>query len=172
MEARFVAALFTCKVAEAENFPEVAVTMTMPAPTPVTLPPATLAMLESDVFHWAEPVRSLLLPSLYLPMAVNCWTAPGATLAFPGLTCKEVSDAVTGGGVLLLMLEPPPEPQAASARLNEIMARIVVTFFIVFSPTELVTASYLGISHLQPPRHYDGHTPGDRCGRECILQPT
>ena len=172
MEARLVAALFTFKVAEAENFPEVAVTMTVPAPTPVTLPPATLATLESDVFHCAEAVRSLLLPSLYLPVAVNCWTAPGATLAFPGATCNEVSDAVTGGGVLLLLLEPPPEPQAASTRLNEIMARIAVTFFIVFSPTELVTASYVGISHLQPARHYDGHTIGDRCGGKCILRPT
>ena len=164
-----MAALVTCKVAEAENFPEVALTMTVPAPTAVTLPPATLATLESDVFHCADAVRSLLLPSLYLPIAVNCWTAPGATLALPGFNCNEVSDGVTGGGRLLMLLEPP-EPQAASARLNEMTARIAVTFFIVFSPTELVTASYLGISHLQPPRHYDGHTTGDRCGGECILR--
>lgn len=134
MEARFVAALVTCNVAEAENFPEVALTMTVPAPTAVTLPPATLAMLESDDFHCAEAVRSLLLPSLYLPIAVNCWTAPGARLALPGVNCNEVSDGVTGGGALLMLLEPP-EPQAASANVNERMIRTFETFVMVLSPT-------------------------------------
>jgi hypothetical protein len=161
MEARFVAALVICRVADAENFPEVALTMTVPAPTAVTLPAATLATLESDVFHCAEAVRSLLLPSLYLPVAVNCWIAPGATLALPGVTCNEVRVGVTGGGGLLLLLEPPPEPQAASARLNEMMARIAVSFFMVFFLTELVTASYLGISHFQPSRRYVGHAIDD-----------
>lgn len=65
IEARLTAALVTCSVARACTFPEVAVTVTVPPPTAMTLPaPAMLAIAESEVFHCADAVRSLLLPSL------------------------------------------------------------------------------------------------------------
>src|SRR5438105_767813 len=92
-------------------------------------------MVESDVFHCAVEVRSLLLPSLYLPIAVNCWTAPGATLTAPGVTCSELSDGATGGGGLFVLLDEPPEPQAAMARLSETIMRRFESFVMVLSPT-------------------------------------
>src|SRR6185437_15766671 len=134
MAARLVAALVTCRVANACNFPEAAVTVTVPAPTAVTLPAATLAIVESDVFHCAEAVRSLLLPSLYLPMTLNCWLAPGARLATAGLTWSEPSDGITGGGGLVL-LDEPPDPQAASVKVNERTISTFETFVMVLSPT-------------------------------------
>src|SRR5205823_8661416 len=40
-----------------------------------------------------------------LPVAINRLSRAAATEAFPGVTCKNVSDAVGGGGTL----GPPPE---------------------------------------------------------------
>lgn len=58
IDAKLVAALVTCSVAVACNFPEVADTVIVPAPTAVTFPAAAkLAMVESEMLHCAEEVR-------------------------------------------------------------------------------------------------------------------
>ena len=46
----------------------------------------TVAALVFDELQVADLVRSLLLPSLYLPVAVNCWPSPAATEGVPGVT--------------------------------------------------------------------------------------
>ena len=61
---KFAEALLTLRVAVACKEPDWAVTVTTPKATAVAMPDAlTDAMLESDELHWAELVRSLLLPS-------------------------------------------------------------------------------------------------------------
>jgi len=61
----------------------------------------TVAALVFDELQVAELVRSLLLPSLYLPVAVNCWASPAGIEGEPGVTPM---DCKTGGA-------PPPEPE-------------------------------------------------------------
>ena len=51
----------------------VAVMETMPLDCAVSIPPvATVASPAGDVFQVTDPVRSLVVLSLYLPVAVNC----------------------------------------------------------------------------------------------------
>jgi hypothetical protein len=74
--------------------PSVAVTVVLPDATPVANPVeemvATLVELEDQV---ATPVRSVVVPSEFVPMAVNCWVAPTLTVAPVGVTAIELSVA-------------------------------------------------------------------------------
>jgi hypothetical protein len=56
-----------------------------PVAEPVARPPGGLAATEVLLdTHVAAPVRSRVEPSEYCPVAVNCWTAPAAMVAFAG----------------------------------------------------------------------------------------
>lgn len=108
-----------------------------------------------------------MLPSLYLPMAVNCCVLPGATLATPGVTCRELREGLAGGGGVLEpppLDDAPPEPQAVNTTLTTKIIRVCITFVMGLSLTCRVGASYVGISHFQPPRHYVSHTIYNHCG--------
>jgi hypothetical protein len=67
----------TVRVAVPLTEPEVAVIVAVPPPTPDARPwlPAVLlmvAMLVLDDFHATEVVRVCMVPSEYVPVAVNC----------------------------------------------------------------------------------------------------
>ena len=49
---------------------------------PVALMFATAGLLE---LHTTESVRSVVVPLLYIPVALNCWVPPCATVAVVGL---------------------------------------------------------------------------------------
>jgi hypothetical protein len=51
--------------------PEAAVIVTEPLATPVAVPPLTVATAVLDDVQVALPVRSCVLPSVYLPVAVK-----------------------------------------------------------------------------------------------------
>jgi len=63
-----------------------------------------VATLGCEELHCTDVVRSWLLPSLYLPLAVNCCVMPVAMLGLVGATAIEVSVFVGGGEAV-----PPPE---------------------------------------------------------------
>jgi hypothetical protein len=64
----------TCRVAVAERLPEVAVMITVrPAVTPVASPELPIdATLVLEEVQATELVMFFVLPSLYLPVALNC----------------------------------------------------------------------------------------------------
>lgn len=64
----------TCRVAVPEKVPEVAVIITeSPAATPVASPELLIdATLALEEVHATELVMFFVLPSLYLPVALNC----------------------------------------------------------------------------------------------------
>ena len=96
----------TVTVDEPLTVPDVAVIVTCPAPTAVITPLAsTVARLWLDEAHVAVCVRSFVLPSLYVPVAVNACVAPTLTVAEPGETAMLCSVAAAGGGLLGV---PPP----------------------------------------------------------------
>ena len=55
--------------------------------------PEIVAAAAFEELHVAELVRFLVLWSLYVPVAVNCWPAPAATEGVPGVTAIETKVA-------------------------------------------------------------------------------
>ncbi len=62
----------TVKLALPATDPELAVMVEVPAATAVASPPVTVATLVDEELHVAVEVRSCVLLSLYVPVAVNC----------------------------------------------------------------------------------------------------
>ena len=75
--------------------PEYAAVMVVePAAFVVTMPVLEIvAALVFDEVHVADLVRSLLLPSLYSPVAVNCCPIPAATEVMAGVTSMDCKTA-------------------------------------------------------------------------------
>ena len=73
MLERLAAALLTVRVAVPFTPLVVAVTVAVPAARALAIPPTVmLATFESDELHCTEAVMSLVVPSLNLPVALNC----------------------------------------------------------------------------------------------------
>lgn len=100
----------TAKFADALIVLEVAVTTAVPMPVLVASPAVvtvnTVVSLELQV---TVLVRSCVVPSEYVPNAVNCCFVPSATEALPGDTVSETSAA----GVTVRVLEPVTDPEVA-----------------------------------------------------------
>lgn len=82
-----------------------------------------VAAVAFDELHAAELVRFLVLWSLYVPVAVNCWPEPAATDVAPGVTAI---DCKVAGAVLDDEL-PPPHPTITRAHTT---ANTICNFFI------------------------------------------
>jgi hypothetical protein len=95
----------TVRVVFPEILPEVAVMVAVPAPTAVARP--LLFTVATDVLDELQVtcvVISWLVPSEYVPEAVNCLVTPTGTLGLAGVTDMETSEEVDGE------LPPPPPP--------------------------------------------------------------
>ena len=77
-----------------------------PEASPVAL---SLATLLSDELQTAVPVRSTVLLSLYVPVAVNCWVLPTNKDGLTGLTVRLFKTA----GVTVRIVELWTEPEDA-----------------------------------------------------------
>ena len=67
--------------------PLLAMTFVVPGLTPDNIPLGLTTPTDgADVFQVTEDVRSRVLASLYLPVAVNCCAVPALIFAFPGAT--------------------------------------------------------------------------------------
>lgn len=100
----------TLSVAEAVMEPEVAVMVAVPTPVPVANPLlAMVATVAEDELQVTELVRVCVLPSLYVPVAANCWLAPLAIDALPGLTDNDTRT----GAVTATLTEPVTAPELA-----------------------------------------------------------
>ena len=81
----------TVSVAEPVIDPEPAVIVDAPTPTPVARPPAAMVATDvKDELHVTLLDRFWMLPSLYVPVAVNCWVVATAIEALAGLIDNEV----------------------------------------------------------------------------------
>lgn len=148
----------TVSVAVPETLPDVAVIVVEPAATDVTFPlePAALLMAATaavDDFHITVVVRSCVVLSEYVPVAVNCCVVPGAMLGFVGFTAIDTSVAEVAVSevepdmlpdVAVIVVEPvatkvanPLEPaallMAATAVADELQVTVVVTSCVVLS---------------------------------------
>ena len=87
--------------------PELAEMVLVPAPTPVARP-ETLIVATEGVADSQLADTALVLPSLYVPVALNCCVLPAAMDGPAGLIAIETSVGV--GGVVPPDPEPPPQP--------------------------------------------------------------
>src|SRR5205807_2059350 len=82
----------TSSVAEAVIEPALAVMAAVPMPAPMANPvPPMVATAIDDELQLTALVRSCRLPSLYVPVAVNCWLVPLAIEPPAGLIAIETS---------------------------------------------------------------------------------
>jgi hypothetical protein len=80
------------RVADAFIDPELAVMMLEPTAAPVAIPfVPTNATLALEDLHCTDVLRLLELPSLNVPVAVNCWLDPTPTDVEVGVTARAVS---------------------------------------------------------------------------------
>src|ERR1019366_3209647 len=87
-------------VPEIRALGSLAVIVVTPSTTPVASPVFdTVAVVVNDEDHVTESVRSRVLRSEYVPVAVNCSPAPTATLATGGVTVTETRAAGADGMV-------------------------------------------------------------------------
>ena len=90
--------------------PRVAVIVVWPGATPVERPlVAIVATVDAEELQLTAFVTSCWLPSLKLPVAVNCWVAPATKLRFAGLTAMD--DRVAE--VTVKVEDPATEPAVA-----------------------------------------------------------
>src|ERR1700691_2112106 len=89
--------------------PDVAVMMAVPTPSPLANPPLAMLATVEDELQVTELVRSCALPSLYVPVAANCWLVPLAIDALPGLTDNDTNT----GAVTAKLAEPVMVPEVA-----------------------------------------------------------
>ena len=126
------AGLLTMIVVEAEMELEVAEMVAVPCPELVARPwlPTVLLMTatDDDELQVATVVRSCVLPSLYVPVAVNCWEAPSAIDGFCGAmeidsrvaaVTARVAVAFTDPDAAVIVIEPAPTPVARPCDLAE-----------------------------------------------------
>ncbi|HVA55535.1 MAG TPA: hypothetical protein VNI53_07045 [Gammaproteobacteria bacterium] len=100
-----------------------AVTLVLPAATPVAKPVllivATPALLEAQV----KLTPLMVLPEESMAVAMNCWAAPTAMLTLVGDTVMEAIAVLPPPPLPELLLEElPPPPQAASIMVNKAAA--------------------------------------------------
>jgi hypothetical protein len=101
------AAVLTIKIVETEMEPEVAEILEFPVATLVARPwlPAALLMVAMepfDEFHCTEPVMSCVLPSVKVPVALNCSVVPRGMVGIAGVMARETNVA----GVTVRVDEP------------------------------------------------------------------
>lgn len=99
------AAGVTESVADPEIEPDVAVIVVVPR-VPLTATPVAPMVATAGVedVHDAEVVMTLVLPSVYVPVAMNCWEVPRAIEADAGETAIETNAApvtVSAAGALV-----------------------------------------------------------------------
>jgi hypothetical protein len=138
--------------------PDVALIVVLPTPAPVAKPVALIvATVVADELHVALFVRFCVLPSLNVPVAVNCCVAPFAMDGAAGVMTIDCSVAavpvsvavfeVTLFNVAVMFVEPTPVTVArpvaaivAVAAFEDAQATCIVRFCVVLSlnvPTAL-----------------------------------
>lgn len=110
MEIEMSGAVVTFKVAEPRMEPVLAVMVVVPDWLADATPEALMAATETvEELQVTEVVRFLVVPSVYWPVAVNCWVTPSETWALGGVTVIELRLGVGfGEGEELEPLPPQP----------------------------------------------------------------
>lgn len=100
----------TVRSVEPLTEPAFAVIVAWPTVVPCASPPvAMVATKGTEELQLTEAVKSCVLPSLKVPVAVNCWVVLMGSSGFCGVTCKD-----TRLGTTLKLVEPVCVPKVAA----------------------------------------------------------
>jgi hypothetical protein len=128
--------------------PEVAVIELWPVAMVLASPLVlTAATPTAELLQVTELVRSRVLPSVYVPVAVNCWVVPMAIDGFAGVTATDtkaalvtfrVVDPLTFPEAAAMVVVPVPVPEAspaletvATAGAEECQVTVAVMFCVL-----------------------------------------
>jgi hypothetical protein len=108
------AAAVTVNVVDPLTVPEVALIVAVPCARLVAKPAvAALLLIVATAgvseLHCTVPVIFWVVPSLNVPVAVNCWVVPRGTAGIAGVTAIETNAAL----VTVIVVEPVIEPKLA-----------------------------------------------------------
>jgi hypothetical protein len=141
-------AAVTVSVVEPAIVDDVAVIVEVPAAEPVARPAAVIvAVAAFDELHVAVVVRFWVVPSLNVPVAVNCCVAPLVIEGFAGVTAIDCNVAAVtvspvepamDEDVAVIVDDPTPAPVAkpaavivAVAVFDEVHVAVLVRFWVV-----------------------------------------
>ena len=126
----------TLSVADPLIEPAVAVMIAVPTACPLANPPLLMPATVDDELQVTALVRFCTLPSLYVPLAANCWLVPLAIDALTGLTdidtrtgvvTANVAEPVIAPEVAVIMVVPgvtlvtyPLAPIVATAGIDDV----------------------------------------------------
>jgi hypothetical protein len=132
--------------------PELAVILAEPVPTLVPSPWVFVALLTAATAGVSEPhcavlVTSWVVPSVNVPVAVNCWEVPKGILGIAGVTAIETRTAA----VTFSVVEPVTEPEVAvtlvlptpALAATPWLLTVAIAWFAVFQVTVFVRSSVL-----------------------------
>jgi hypothetical protein len=106
-------AAVTVNIVDPDMLPDIAMIVAEPAAAPVANPfePAALLIVAAAVseLHVAAAVKSCVVLSEKVPVALNCWVVPLAMLGFVGVTARDTSIA----GFTVSVVDPAMLPDAA-----------------------------------------------------------
>jgi hypothetical protein len=137
-------AVVTVSTVEPLIAPDVALIVEVPTPAPVASPAGLIVAVVVPDDHVTVEVRFCVVPSLNVPVAMNCWVAPLVIDGFAGVTAIDCSvAAVTVSKVEPLMDDdvavivevPTPAPLASPAALIvavEVVPELHVTVPVKF----------------------------------------
>lgn len=133
----------TVMVAEVLIEPETAVMVAVPWPELVASPqlPTALPIIttaEDDELQVAVEVRSCVLPSVKVPVAVNCCVVPKAIEGFCGLIAIETSAAGFTTNVAVALIAPEPTPMVVVPALSVVASPFVPTVLLIVATTATV----------------------------------
>jgi hypothetical protein len=101
------AARVTVRFAVPVTDPTVALMLDVPIAAPVASPPDVIvATPGADELHVTDELRCFVLPSVYVPVALNRNESPTGTVPFAGVTAMDTS----AGGPTATVVEPHTEP--------------------------------------------------------------
>ena len=103
------AAAVTVRSVEPLTVPEVAVIVAVPIPALCARPALIVATEFASVAQVTVEVKSCVLPSVKVPVAVNCWLVPRAMEGLAGETAMEVSAAAE----IVNLVDPVIDPDVA-----------------------------------------------------------
>jgi hypothetical protein len=147
------AAVLTVSVVEPDTEPKVAAIVVCPVPALVARPfvPGELLMVATAALFELQLTVVMMfcvLPSVYVPVAANCWVFPTGMVGTAGVTLIESNVA----GVTVKIVEPLIDPEAAVMALCPVAALAAwpVLLIVATAGTELLQVAEPVISRVLP----------------------
>ncbi len=132
-------AVVTVKVVEPVTEPKAALIVAVPPPAPVAVEPLMVATAVSEEDHLASVDMFSVLPSLKLPVAVNCRVPPTAMVGPVGVTTMETRVASVTVKLVEVVIDPKAAVIVEEPTASALAKPLVLTVTILVAEDPQVT---------------------------------